>query len=289
MIVATQTLKQALRTAGLTAEEFAAIIEVDPKTVGRWLTGQSTPYPRHRAKIARALNTQEHELWPEATPQPSNGGASGSRTSVGLGPEAVDIWAYQDNETAPTLRDLIANTDGPIDLIENERGILLGRDLINQLTGCADHGRQIRLLTTLPYPGRLKRLVEHAQIEVRVLDTTPDYGMVATVDTVLFMLNLGLDGYDPPILLKARRDNRTVFGRFTANFQTLWDNTSETITNAQQLATYLTNADQDDPEQDEPAGDGLAPAPEVTQVGAEVKPDERRRWPGRTDQPAPRK
>ncbi len=71
--MADTNLKNALRRAGLTPEEFAEIVRVDPKTVQRWVAGTTTPYPRHRATIARALDLTEHELWPDHAPPPAAG------------------------------------------------------------------------------------------------------------------------------------------------------------------------------------------------------------------------
>ena len=58
-------LRTAITRAGLTLEEFADIVQVDVKTVRRWLAGR-TPYPRHRTRVAGALDTTEHALWPNA-------------------------------------------------------------------------------------------------------------------------------------------------------------------------------------------------------------------------------
>ena len=65
-----ENLQNALQQAGLTIEAFARVINVDPKSVGRWVSGNTIPYPRHRQAIARALDLDEHELWPDQTPAP---------------------------------------------------------------------------------------------------------------------------------------------------------------------------------------------------------------------------
>lgn len=57
------TLRRALFTAHLTEEDVAAHLEVDPKTVRRWLTGR-LPYARHRQTLAHLLNVEESILWP---------------------------------------------------------------------------------------------------------------------------------------------------------------------------------------------------------------------------------
>ncbi len=67
--MANEQLKNALGHAGLQPDDLAELIEVDVKTVRRWLYG-NLPYPRHRTRIARALDTPELELWPELTATP---------------------------------------------------------------------------------------------------------------------------------------------------------------------------------------------------------------------------
>ncbi|WP_182558428.1 hypothetical protein [Microlunatus kandeliicorticis] len=50
--------------AELTPARLAAIVQVDIKTVQRWLTEDRVPYPVTRARIARATGELETSLWP---------------------------------------------------------------------------------------------------------------------------------------------------------------------------------------------------------------------------------
>ena len=59
-----ETLCRALIRARLSQEDLAAELQVDPKTVRRWLEGR-LPYPRHRWALAALLDTDEAELWPQ--------------------------------------------------------------------------------------------------------------------------------------------------------------------------------------------------------------------------------
>jgi hypothetical protein len=59
-------LARALRGAGVGVSEVAARLDVDPKTVQRWLTGR-VPYPRHRAALAELTGWAPRNLWPSAT------------------------------------------------------------------------------------------------------------------------------------------------------------------------------------------------------------------------------
>lgn len=58
-----ESLRRALLQAGLNEVDIAAHLQVDPKTVRRWLDGR-TPYLRYRWKLAGLLSADEADLWP---------------------------------------------------------------------------------------------------------------------------------------------------------------------------------------------------------------------------------
>ena len=59
-----ETLCRALLRARLTEEDVATRLQVDPKTVRRWLEGR-LPYLRHRWALATLLGVDETDLWPQ--------------------------------------------------------------------------------------------------------------------------------------------------------------------------------------------------------------------------------
>lgn len=59
-----ETFCRALLQARLTEEDVAAQLEVDPKTVRRWLEGR-VPYLRYRWALAAMLDRDETDLWPQ--------------------------------------------------------------------------------------------------------------------------------------------------------------------------------------------------------------------------------
>lgn len=68
--MANDRLRDALTRRGLTPQDVADKLEVDPKTAERWITRGRAPYPRHRHKLAAMLGESEPYLWPEAlTPE----------------------------------------------------------------------------------------------------------------------------------------------------------------------------------------------------------------------------
>ena len=59
-----EPLRQALLRARLSEDDVAARLQVDPKTVRRWLEGR-LPYLRHRWALSGLLGADEAALWPE--------------------------------------------------------------------------------------------------------------------------------------------------------------------------------------------------------------------------------
>jgi transcriptional regulator with XRE-family HTH domain len=59
-----QALRSAMMAAGLQQLDLASRLEVDPKTVDRWLAGR-LPHPSNRAAVAKLLSRGEDELWPQ--------------------------------------------------------------------------------------------------------------------------------------------------------------------------------------------------------------------------------
>jgi hypothetical protein len=62
-----ESLRRAMFRARLSEEGLASQLEVDPKTVRRWIEGR-VPYPRHRWALAAILQSDEHDLWPGLAP-----------------------------------------------------------------------------------------------------------------------------------------------------------------------------------------------------------------------------
>lgn len=64
--MANDRLRDALMRQGQTSDWLADRVQVDPKTVERWISQGRAPYPRHRHKIAAMLGESERYLWPDA-------------------------------------------------------------------------------------------------------------------------------------------------------------------------------------------------------------------------------
>lgn len=76
--MANERLRAALLERGVTPDQLAAAVEVDVKTIERWITRSRTPYRRHRYAVAAFLQMEETYLWPDALSAEQAAGASES-------------------------------------------------------------------------------------------------------------------------------------------------------------------------------------------------------------------
>ncbi len=251
-------LKHTLKAAGLTAEEFAEIVQVDPKTVQRWVAGR-IPRPRHRTTIARALDRPEHELWPDTIPAPD---AEESRPSIG---EVIGSWGRATDPGAPNPAAFIKSAGDTVDLLDDN--LILNQPPVHDaIRDRAFEGCDIRILTSTP-PG--PALTGQDQIAIRTADTRLGHVIVRADDRILFALALAGDRY--PVLLELdRRTDDGLFYRLAHHFHTLWN-------------TYNPS-----PEDDAEAADpepAEAPATQAPPTGPATKPHQ----PPAPEEPAPRR
>ena len=61
-----ERLRALLLERGETPDKLAEAVEVDPKTVERWITKGRTPYRAHRYAVAAFFGVDESYIWPDA-------------------------------------------------------------------------------------------------------------------------------------------------------------------------------------------------------------------------------
>jgi len=64
-----ERLRDAVLSSGHTPSSVAEELDVDPKTVQRWISTKRTPYAKHRARLASLLGQRESYLWPDTISQ----------------------------------------------------------------------------------------------------------------------------------------------------------------------------------------------------------------------------
>ena len=288
-----KTLQTRLQDADLTAEEFAEIVRVDPKTVQRWLAGR-VPQRRHRAKIARALDTSQDVLWPDDTPASvpvPEAGESAPR----LGGDVVASWGWADDQTAPDLAEFVTPEAGPIDVLDTRGELLRDDRLIAALLEVVGERSPVRVLVDSPRR-ELVPLIGVKHLELRVTDPAGACAMVRVGDRMLVLIDLPRADVDElrPLFELRRCDDAGLFARLAVTFDGLWDAADEAVRSDEQLKEYLIDSpglyeyvgdgsdDDDDPAESASITDATVargdrgPGPPVADVSAAP-----RRWPRR--------
>ena len=264
-----ENLKHALLAAGLTVERFAEIIQVDPKTVQRWVAGATVPYQRNQATVAQALDLEPHDLWPESDPEPTARVPGGWPSATGTN-EVTDSWGQVTEPGAPSVLAFISDA-GVVDVLDDRGWLLDTPGILDAIAQRAAAGAQVRMLTTRP-ARELGPLRAGEQTEIRQLASHPSHALIAT--SVAMLITIRLDDQDlrpPPLLRVHRRRDDGLFERMLEHYDRLWDHADQTP------------GDADGDHQRQPPVDPSRPAaqPDPTSPDATVGPP--RRWPRRSD------
>jgi hypothetical protein len=132
-------LRDALFTSGITPDQAAAKLGVDPKTVERWITMGRTPYPKHRHTLAALTRESERYLWPDAlTPEKA--------TEVSNS-EIVKVYAHRSLVPAELWDRLLDKATTYVDILVYVGMFMTEKpDLPDVLRGKAESGARVRLL-----------------------------------------------------------------------------------------------------------------------------------------------
>jgi transcriptional regulator with XRE-family HTH domain len=133
-----ENLRRALLRARLSDEDVATRLEVDPKTVRRWLEGR-TPYLRHRWALAGMLDLDETDLWPQA------------QTSRRQPAEVRAIYPHRDSVPREVWLDLFRSAEQEIDILDSS-SLFLATDteILATLTDRAKTGVRERICLSDP-------------------------------------------------------------------------------------------------------------------------------------------
>ena len=244
-------LRQAIQDAGIEPEELATQIQVDNKTIERWLAGRN-PYPRYRSRVARALDREQHELWPHLATAPSD-------TALEQDDNLVTLFADADDPYAPDWRSLLEQATERIDLLDlTLTHIINNQDVVDLLAEQATAGCQIRILVSSPESAHLtiteserdpnQRLAARPQLAadvehtlellqpLRALDrvqirtfVAPGYNTILRAnDQLLVNLHLWGKTVADSALLHLQADQQPgLFAQFAHHYQAIWATASK--------------------------------------------------------------
>ncbi|MGI5285146.1 helix-turn-helix domain-containing protein [Nonomuraea polychroma] len=169
--MANERLRAALLQRGVSIAQLAEAIEVDPKTVERWVTKGRSPYRKHRYAVASYLDTDETYLWPSALTRDQVASASES--------EIVTVYPHRWAVPRDVWGRLFASAFEEIGVLVYS-GLFLADDtgLVRMFGEKADAGVKVRILLGDP---------DCAEVAQRGRDEGIDDGMAAKIRNVLVL------------------------------------------------------------------------------------------------------
>ena len=274
-----EQLRTAITRSGLSLDEFADTVQVDIKTVRRWLAGR-TPYPQNRASVANALDTTEHALWPDDVPAPAATGA-GEPAGHTTG-DALVGYAYATDLAAPDVDELLRAAADRIQIVVPYLGSDSG--LLELFRAGAPNGCRVRLMIEEP-DEQVEPLLGVDTLEVRASPAGEDHILFRADDEMLLVFKrIGPAGTSPPVIDIQRQVDNGLFDRLAKDFDARWLKATR-LTSREQLHAYLADTEH----KPSPESEQL-PEPELPSPRAPLQPSETptvssgeapRRWPGR--------
>jgi transcriptional regulator with XRE-family HTH domain len=166
-----ERLRAALLERGMTPAALANAVQVDPKTVERWITASREPYRKHRYAVAAVLGVDESFLWPEAL----------SREQVAAASESEILTVYPHRWAVP--RDAWRRL---FDSAEQEIGILVYSGLF-----LADDAGMLRLFAQKASGGARVRILlgdpDSTEVQQRGADEGIDEAMAARIRNAIVL------------------------------------------------------------------------------------------------------
>ncbi|MEU8241790.1 XRE family transcriptional regulator [Actinoplanes missouriensis] len=138
MTMPNERLRTSMLERGMTPASLAEALNVDPKSVERWISGR-TPYRRHRYAVAAQLGVDEVYLWPDALSADQVANASES--------EIINIYPHRWTVPSDLWRHLFDSAEQEIGVLVYS-GLFLSEDagIHRILRQKADAGVRVRIL-----------------------------------------------------------------------------------------------------------------------------------------------
>jgi len=181
-MMANERLRAALLERGVTPDDLAAAVEVDVKTIERWITRGRNPYRKHRYAVAAYLRMEETYLWPDALSPEQAAGASES--------EILNVFPHRSTVPNELWHRLFESAEEEIGVLVYS-GLFVSEDLGLQriFRSKADAGVRVRILLGDP---------DSEQVAQRGSDEGVDEAMAGKIKNALVMYKplRGIDGIE---------------------------------------------------------------------------------------------
>lgn len=136
-MVTNERLRGSLASAGLRVADLAEKVQVDAKTVERWITKGRLPHRLHRVAAAQALAVEETYLWPSLVTDPLTQSASQA--------ELLQLYPNRGAVPAQCWAELFRDARESIDLLFYAGTHLFENDLVGTLARKAAEGVRCRV------------------------------------------------------------------------------------------------------------------------------------------------
>ena len=168
--MANERLRVALLERGTTIDTLAEAIQVDAKTVERWITRGRTPYRKHRFAVAKFLGVEEAYLWPDAM--------TAAQAAAVSETEIVTIYPHRWAVPKDAWRRLFSTAQQEIGVLVYS-GIFIAQDtgLLRLFADKASEGVRVKILLGDP---------DCREVAQRGEDEGVGDGMAAQIRTALF-------------------------------------------------------------------------------------------------------
>jgi hypothetical protein len=238
--MANDRLRAAMQAAHLDIEDVAKAVDVDPKTVQRWLAGR-IPRPRHRWALVDLLGEQEELLWPRG------GGSAVAATHTS---EIVAAWTHRADAPLSLWSRLLLRSRGQVDLLgyamlffpeqhpdlpsfvaERCEATSLKVRIVLVDPNC-EETRQRDVLERLggTLPARIRTTMQHFApmlavpgVELRLVDV-PLYNAVYRFDDQMLVTPYlyAIHGFQHPLMHLRRLGDHGLFAAYAGQFEALW-------------------------------------------------------------------
>lgn len=238
--VSNERLTATMSASRLSVDELARTVEVDPKTVQRWLSGR-TPHRTHRYAVAELLGEAEEYLWPGVSRRPADGQGSAA--------ELVAAYPHRTDLSPHRWWSLFKQAEGQIDLLGYTLYFLPHQhpELVDLLLDKCQQGCRVRIAVADPdseYVARrdeeegeaitlvariqsslqaFRPLLGNENADLRFQDA-PLYNSVFRFDDQMLVTPhlYATPGRAAPVLHLTRLGPSGIFSRFSAHFEAIW-------------------------------------------------------------------
>ncbi|WP_344802612.1 helix-turn-helix domain-containing protein [Microlunatus ginsengisoli] len=151
-------LRGAMLNAGLTASALAAAVQVDPKSVTRWISEDRMPYPVTRTKVAQVLQQEETLLWPSLLEDAEACAVAAS--------EIERVWPMRSSIRSETWHALFSRVTEELDILVYAGAFLIETlDLADVLEWKASKGTRVRVMVGDPRSAAVRARAEELSLE----------------------------------------------------------------------------------------------------------------------------